>query len=54
MAVSEPWQTPLLKPVQATHGMTGHNDIMGYAPVVLAVMRCFDLEGTVYPSNELD
>ncbi|KAL2874075.1 hypothetical protein SGCOL_010756 [Colletotrichum sp. CLE4] len=28
------------------HG--GHNDIMGYAPVILAVMRSFDLAGTAY------
>ncbi|KAH7155742.1 Alpha/Beta hydrolase protein [Dactylonectria estremocensis] len=26
----------------------GHNDIMGYAPVALAIMRAFDLEGTTY------
>ncbi|PNH44317.1 hypothetical protein VD0004_g3332 [Verticillium dahliae] len=32
----------------------GHNDIMGSAPVALAVMRCFDLGGTVYPGKNLD
>ncbi|KAL2755747.1 hypothetical protein ACRALDRAFT_1076762 [Sodiomyces alcalophilus JCM 7366] len=26
----------------------GHNAIMGHAPVALAVMRCFDLEGIIY------
>ncbi|EXA47119.1 hypothetical protein FOQG_04597 [Fusarium oxysporum f. sp. raphani 54005] len=26
----------------------GHNDIMGYAPVALAIMRAFDLHGTTY------
>ncbi|KAM0445616.1 hypothetical protein ACHAQK_001828 [Fusarium lateritium] len=26
----------------------GHNDIMGYAPVALAIMRAFDLDGTTY------
>ena len=26
----------------------GHNDIMGYSPVALAVMRSFDLHGTTY------
>ncbi|KAH7353881.1 abhydrolase [Plectosphaerella cucumerina] len=24
----------------------GHNNIMGYSPVILAVLRCFDVEGT--------
>ncbi|KAK7431190.1 hypothetical protein QQZ08_002230 [Neonectria magnoliae] len=26
----------------------GHNDLMGYAPVALAIMRAFDLHGTTY------
>ncbi|KAF6823245.1 abhydrolase domain-containing protein [Colletotrichum musicola] len=26
----------------------GHNDIMGYAPVILAIMRSFDFAGTAY------
>ncbi|KAM0255088.1 hypothetical protein ACHAQJ_006091 [Trichoderma viride] len=26
----------------------GHNDILGFAPVTLAIMRSFDLEGTAY------
>ncbi|KAM5355209.1 hypothetical protein ACJ41O_001855 [Fusarium nematophilum] len=29
----------------------GHNDIMGYAPVALAIMRAFDLDGTTYSDN---
>ncbi|CAM1504683.1 Fc.00g022740.m01.CDS01 [Cosmosporella sp. VM-42] len=29
----------------------GHNDIMGYAPVALAIMRSFDLHGTTYTDN---
>ncbi|KAF4967586.1 hypothetical protein FSARC_4883 [Fusarium sarcochroum] len=31
------------------HG--GHNDIMGYAPVALAIMRAFDLHGTTYADD---
>ncbi|KAF4974327.1 hypothetical protein FZEAL_8756 [Fusarium zealandicum] len=29
----------------------GHNDVMGYAPVALAIMRAFDLEGTTYTQD---
>lgn len=29
----------------------GHNDIMGYAPVALAIMRAFDLHGTTYTED---
>ncbi|WAO84467.1 Hydrolase-4 domain-containing protein [Fusarium falciforme] len=31
------------------HG--GHNDIMGYAPVALGIMRAFDLHGTTYTED---
>lgn len=30
----------------------GHNDIMGYAPVALAIMRAFDLHGTTYGNDD--
>ncbi|GKT92186.1 abhydrolase domain-containing protein [Colletotrichum tofieldiae] len=32
----------------------GHNDIMGYAPVILAIMRSFDLGGTAYDTASSD
>jgi hypothetical protein len=28
--------------------IVGHNDIMSYAPVTMAIMRSFELDGTVY------
>lgn len=35
----------------AANQKTGHNDIMGYAPVALAIMRTFDLQGTTYTED---
>lgn len=34
-----------------TNPILGHNDIMAYAPVALAIMRSFDLHGTTYNTD---